>query len=151
MPSFSVTIIRILKDATKHKANQKSTKRFLMDNVAHDEKCIKKYERKWYLHSTSFSIVCNSCFSSVRRLRVRTYIVCTKRRSMDNKSDLMALSAISLSCEVANKVGIFEVLITISSKITVLMDVTVILIKLTNQIISLRNQQQEWDKACDLL
>jgi hypothetical protein len=58
---------------------------------------------------------------------------------MDNKSDLMALSAISLSCEVVNNVCIFEVLTTINSKITVLMDVTVILTKLTHQITSMRN------------
>jgi hypothetical protein len=57
---------------------------------------------------------------------------------MDNKSDLMALSAISLSCEVVNKVCISEVLTTINSKIVVLMDVTVILIKLTHQIISIK-------------
>jgi hypothetical protein len=58
---------------------------------------------------------------------------------MDNKSDLMALSAISLSCAVANKICTFEVLTAMNRKITVLRNVTVILIKLIHQIISIRN------------
>jgi hypothetical protein len=42
MPSFSVTIVRIFKDATKDKADRKSNKRFLIENVANNERCVKK-------------------------------------------------------------------------------------------------------------
>jgi hypothetical protein len=62
---------------------------------------------------------------------------------MDNKSDLMALSAISHSCEVVNTIFMSEVLAAISNKIAVFMGVTDFLIKLAHQIISIRSYQGE--------